>query len=407
MRRSILATTVVAGLALALSACGGTSNPTSSTSAPASAAKASGTLTIWADETQTPAFKKLGEDFKAQSGITLDVVQKPSGDIRKEFIAQAPTGNGPDLIATAHDNTGELVKNGVVAKLEIGDKLGGLSKVTVNAFKRDGALYGVPYATDNVALVRNNKLVNSTPKTMDELLAAKPAGAQYPILVQQGDQGDAYHLYPIQSSFGATVFKLAADGSYTSELGMEGDAGHKFAAYLKKLADAGALSASMGGDQATQAFIDGKSPYIITGPWNISKFKSMDIAVLPVPSAGGQPSAPFLTVQGVYLSAHSKQALLANQFLDYLAGDAAQQKLYELGGRAPASTAVAGKLTDPILKGFAESAATGAPMPSIPEMGSIFGQWGNTEIAIINGKVADPAAAWDQMITNIKGLLKK
>ena len=37
---------------------------------------------------------------------------------------------------------------------------------------------------------------------------------------------------------------------------------------------------------------------IITGPWNIKDFQDagIDVSVLAVPSAGGQPSAPFLVV---------------------------------------------------------------------------------------------------------------
>ena len=410
MRKSIVSV-LAAGVALSLAACGGTGSPaTTPAAAPTSAATsesaapAAGSLTIWVDETRIDDFKALGEDFVSASGVALDVVQKPTGDIKTDFVAQAPTGEGPDLIVGAHDWTGELVSNGLISPIELGDK-GKLADNTIAAFQYDGALYGVPYAVENIALVRNNKILQDTPDTFDALIEqAKGAGAEFPAIIQVGDQGDAYHMYPIQTSFGAPVFKSNADGSYTNELGMEGAEGEAFATYLKKLADEKVVSVSMGGDQAKQAFLDGKSPYMITGPWNTAAFTEagMDISVLAVPSAGGQPSAPFLGVQGVYLSSKSENGVLANQFLDYMATTEAQQKLFDLGGRVPADTSVAEGITDELLAGFAEAGKNGQPMPSIPEMGAVWSHWGNTQVSIINGQAADPVAAWKTMVENIK-----
>ena len=410
MRKSIVSV-LAAGVALSLAACGGTGSPaTTPAAAPTSAATsesaapAAGSLTIWVDETRIDNFKALGEDFVTASGVALDVVQKPTADIKTDFVAQAPTGEGPDLIVGAHDWTGELVSNGLISPIELGDK-GKLADNTIAAFQYDGALYGVPYAVENIALVRNNKILQDTPDTFDALIEqAKGAGAEFPAIIQVGDQGDAYHMYPIQTSFGAPVFKSNADGSYTNELGMEGAEGEAFATYLKKLADEKVVSVSMGGDQAKQAFLDGKSPYMITGPWNTAAFTEagMDISVLAVPSAGGQPSAPFLGVQGVYLSSKSENGILANQFLDYMATTEAQQKLFDLGGRVPADTSVAEGITDELLAGFAEAGKNGQPMPSIPEMGAVWSHWGNTQVSIINGQAADPVAAWKTMVENIK-----
>lgn len=404
MRRS-LAGLLAVGLSLTLAACGG--SPTSS--APGSAAPSSvapaGTLTVWVDETRIDSFKELGTDFAAASGVTLDVVQKPAADIKTDFIAQAPTGEGPDLIVGAHDWTGDLVKNGVIAPVELGDKVAGFAETAIMAFTNGGQLYGVPYAIENIALVRNNKLATTTPATFDELVAqGKASGAEFPILIQQGANGDAYHLYPLQTSFGAPVFTTDASGEYTAELGMGGPEGVAFANYLKKLAGEGALNASLGADQAKQAFLEGKSPYIITGPWATGDFVSagIDIAVLPVPSAGGKASAPFLGVQGVYLSSKSENALLANQFVDYVASEEVQSKLYELGGRTPALTVAADKVDDKIIAGFAEAGASGQPMPSIPEMAAVWNFWGAAQVSIINGQATDPAAAWNQMVDNIK-----
>lgn len=408
MRRSILLATA-AGLAVTLAACGGGGSSEETTAAggettTSGGGETAGTLTVWVDETRIDALNTLAEEFVAETGVALDVVQKPSADLRPDFVAQAPTGEGPDLVVGAHDWVGELVSNGVVAPVELGDKMGDFTPAAINGFMYDGQLYGVPYSIENIALVRNNALASETPATFDELIAAKPAGVDYPILIQQGDAGDAYHLYPVQTSFGAPVFVSDETGSYTTEIGMGGEAGAAFANYLVTMAQAGAVNPSIGPDQAKQAFLDGKSPYIITGPWWTGDFQDagMDISVLPVPSAGGQPSAPFVGVQGVYLSSQSKNTLLANQFLDWIATPDVQVRLYELAGRTPAMTEAAAQVDDPILAGFGEAGAQGLPMPAIPEMAAVWSFWGQTQISIINGTATDPVAAWNTMITNIE-----
>ncbi|AQP43748.1 sugar ABC transporter substrate-binding protein [Tessaracoccus flavus] len=421
MRKSLFAAAAV-GLSLTLVACGGDASETTTTPTPTDTATAvatetttasetaapgaAGTLTIWVDDTRVDAFKTLGEDFLAQTGVTLDVVQKPTGDIKTDFIAQAPTGEGPDLIVTAHDAIGDLVSNGVISAVELGDKVDAFSDVATRAVSLEGTMYAVPYGVENIGLVRNNALVQDTPATFDELIAQGKAveGAEFPIVIQQGEGGDPYHLYPLQTSFGAPVFKTDENGDYIGELAMGGAEGEAFATYMKKLVDEGVLSASIGGDQAKQAFLDGKSPYMITGPWNTTEFAAagMDISVLPVPSAGGQPAAPFVGVQAVFASSQSENPLLANQFLDYMASKEAQDKMYELRGLMPALTESADAVEDEILAGFAEAGAQGEPMPGIPQMGAVWTFWGNGQVAILTG-AAEPVPAWQDMIANIEG----
>ncbi len=411
--RKTLVALVAAGLTMSLAACGGNAAPPANTAAPGDASAppaAAGTVKIWVDETRAADFKKLGEEFLAATGVTLDVVQKPNADLKTDFIAQVPTGQGPDLIVGAHDWTGDFVNNGVVAPVELGDKLDGMTPLTVSAFRFGGQAYGVPYAIENIALVRNNGLVKDTPATFDELIAQGKgvSGAQFPVVIQQGPNGDAYHLYPIQTSFGASVFKSDANGEYTTELGMAGPEGTAFAEYLAKLGKDGVLSVSIEGDQAKQAFLDGKTPYIVTGPWNTGDFVTagLDISVLPVPSAGGKPSAPFVGVQGVFLSSKSENGLLANQFLDYMAQKTTQDKLFELGGRVPANAESAAAISDPILKGFGEAGKDGQAMPAIPEMNAVWNFWGAAQAAIISGQAKDPAAEWATMNKNIEAAFK-
>lgn len=405
MQRGIPATAAALGMALVLASCSGGSDNNDNEPTASESTGVAGSMTIWVDETRINDFESVIQKFADERGVDVQVVQKASGDIRTEFVQQVPTGEGPDVIIGAHDWLGEFVSNGVVAPVELGDKAAGFAEAATKAFAYEGTNYGVPYAIESIALVRNDELATETPATFDELIEqGKELDAKYPVLLQQGAEGDAYHMYPLQTSFGAPVFTSEDDGSYTTELGMGGEAGHNFAEYLKKLGGDGILDSNIGGDQAKEAFMKGESPYIITGPWYANEFaaEGMTISVHEVPSAGGEPAQPFVGVQGAYISAKANNPVLAQDFVvNYLSTEEAADEIHAAGGRVPALTASADKMTDELAKSFGEVAAAGAPMPSIPEMGSVWAYWGATQVAIFTGQEKDPVAAWDRMLENI------
>lgn len=417
MRRSI-SLAGAAALALTLAACGSTtpSEPTSSapettdsatSEEPTEAPADGGSLVVWVDETREAAVQAAASSFEAETGATVELVLKNFDDIRPDFLAQVPTGEGPDLTVGAHDWLGELTANGVVAPIELGDKAGEFEQVALDAFTYDGQVYGLPYAIENIAIIRNTELADETPATWDEMIAmGEDSGAKYPFLVQVGETGDGYTLYPLQTSFGAPVFVQNEDGSYTSELGLGGENGVKFAEFLAKEGAAGVLSTSITYDIAVEAFANGESPYILGGPWMLGSFEGVDVAIDPIPSAGGEPAQPFTGVQGFYLNAQSENQLLATDFLvNYMATVDAQVALYEAGGRTPALVAAAEQVSsDPIVAGFRAVGANAVPMPSIPEMGSVWSFWGVTEAGIISGSL-EPEAAWNKMVEDIQGAI--
>lgn len=410
MRRSIR-TLGVAAAFVALSACS-TGPAATTSSAPASSAPAnySGvTLTVWVDDTRMAATQAAAKAFEAATGAKIQLVKKNFADIQADFTSQVPTGKGPDVTIGAHDWLGNLIQNGVVAPIELGDKANDFEPVAIQAFSQDGQVYGVPYAIENIGLIRNTKLASSAPATWDDALAAgKAAGTKYKILIQVGETGDPYTMYPLQTSFSAPVFTQNTDGSYTSELAMSGANGEKFAAWLAEQGKAGNIDTAITYDIAVDAFAKGKSPFIIGGPWMLEKFKSLDLSIDPIPSAGGQKASPFVGVQGFFISSQSKNPIVANDFLtNYIATTDVQYAMYQAGQRTPALKSAAEKAAgDPLTAGFAKVAADAVPMPSIPEMAAVWTYWGVTEANIISGK-QQPTPGWQKMISDIQAKIKK
>ena len=412
MRRSIPLVAVTLGAALTLTACGGGSaeepaEEPMTEETEAAPDEGGDSLTVWTDETRQSAVQQAATAFEEETGVAVEIVLKNNEDIRPDFLAQVPSGEGPDVTVGAHDWLGELTANGVVAPIELGDKTDEFEEVAIEAFTQDGQVYGLPYAVENIALIRNTALAPEAPATWaDAVAAGQAAGTEYPILIQMGEEGDPYTMYPLQTSFGAPVFVQNEDGSYSPELAMGGAEGTAFATWLAEQGAAGVLDTAITYDIAVEAFKNGQSPFIIGGPWMLEQFEGMDLAIDPIPSAGGQPAQPFVGVQGFYVNAQSDNALLANDFLvNFMSTEEAQLALYEVGNRPPALIAAADTASsDPITAGFREVGSQAVPMPSIPEMGSVWAFWGVTEAGIVNGST-EPTAAWEKMISDIQGAL--
>ncbi len=409
-KNAVVVGALIIGSMLALAGCSGGGGGSSS----GDAGESSTPITIWTDIERKPALDSVAAEFTKDTGVKVNVVTKDFSTVDKDFISQVPTGKGPDIIVSPHDKLGSYVAAGVVAPIELGDVASKLSKVAVQAVTYDGKVYGMPYSIENVALLRNTALVPDAAKTWDDVIAkGKAAGTKYPFLLGLSpEQGDPYHMYPLQTSFGSQVFAQNADGSYDASKLVIGDAsGTAFATWLGTQGETGSgvFNTNIDGDKAKQFFLDKEAPYYLTGPWNVPDIKKAGInyAIDPLPSAGGQTARPFIGVNAFFLSSKSTNALAATNFIvNYLSTDATQLALYKIGGRPPALTSAyeTAAADDPDVKAFGDIGAEGVPMPAIPEMASVWSDWGNAELQIIKG-TGDPATIWSTMAANIQAKL--
>lgn len=404
---------VIAAVAAALLLTGCSSAPTSGV---AGLADQAGSITVQAGPDELPALQQIAEGFTEETGVEVEFIQREvNAQATSNFISQAPTGQAPDIVAGPHDTLGQLASNGVVAPVEIGARAEDFTDNALEAVIYNGVSYAVPYAVENVALIRNNELTTEEPSTFDELRDTghrlmEEQGIAYPFTVSQSPEaGDPYHLYALQTSFGAPVFERTQDGEYLPELTMGGDEGHEFAHYLRDLGVAGDLQTSMSPDIAKESFLSGESAFHMAGPWDLGDIEAaeMDVSVLPVPPAGEEEARPFVGVQAFTVNAYSQNPVAAQDFAaNYLTRPESQLALYESTGRPPASvTAIESMDGDPRRAAYAEIAESGLPMPAIPEMGAVWEFWGTTENAIVDDR-GDPVELWDRMIANIEGQIQ-
>jgi arabinogalactan oligomer / maltooligosaccharide transport system substrate-binding protein len=378
--------------------------------------RADADLVIWADDTRAPALRPFAEEFGEQEGLTVAVQEIPFDQIRDRLQVAGPAGEGPDVIVGAHDWLGELVTNGVVEPIDLGGAEGDYAEVAIQAFTYDGQLYGLPYATENIALVRNTDLVPEAPATWEELestaLELQESGEVERGLVIQAS--DVYHHYPFVTSQGGYVFAQDDTGSYDpSDVGIDSEGSLEAAELIRGWVESGLLNPDVDYDVMINSFGGGEAAFAITGPWAVAQadtgFRATGVhyAVSPIPDIDGGTPAPFVGVQGFMVSAFAENALLAQTFVtDFLGTEDAQLALFEVGSRPPALLSAFEQVSDdPDIQGFGESGQAGVPMPAVPEMGSVWSAWEDAYNLVYEGQ-GDPRDNFQNAAEQVRSLIQ-
>jgi maltose/maltodextrin transport system substrate-binding protein/arabinogalactan oligomer/maltooligosaccharide transport system substrate-binding protein len=348
-------------------------------------------LTIWADDTRSPALQSVADAFQAEFGVTVVIEELGFGDIRDLFTVAGPAGEGPDIIVGAHDWLGELVSNGLLAPLDLGDKTADFTPASIQAFTYDGELYGMPNATENVAFFINADLVDGCPATWTDVLElSRERAAANTDDVETNEygfvrmEGDPFHFFPIQTAFGGYVFGLTEDGYDPTDVGIDSEGSIAAAEYYATYVTEGLQPPAVDWETMHIWFETGKSSMTITGPWALTRLRdagvNYQICDIPDETADGRP---FLGAQGFMVSAFSEDPLLAQIFLtEFVATSETMSAMYEADPRPPAYIPVLETLDDPDLAAFGQAGVNALPMPSIPAMASVWDAWGNAVVLI-------------------------
>ncbi|GHC96882.1 sugar ABC transporter substrate-binding protein [Nocardiopsis terrae] len=385
------------GLVLALTACSTTEATDDYSSVP---------LTIWADEERAQAMRTFAEAFARDVNRRVEVIVVDNEELRASFLSAHSTGLGPDLLVGPHDWTGELASAGAIVPVGLEEDDAELfSPGALAAVSYDGRVHGVPYATENLALLRNTDLVPQTPDSLEAMVATgtelvDSGAVDQALSLQVGEEGDAYHIHPFFTSAGGYLFGEDPSGDPDpADLGVA--APESIAAFelLAELGEdgSGVLSRSTDATNATSLFASGAAPFLVSGPWSVAAVQEagLPFAVDPVPSfAEGDPARPLIGVQSFFVASGASDPDLAEKLARVFLDDPELSViLYEADPRVPALDEALEMLTeqDPNLEAFQRAGEGGLPMPAIPEMEAVWSPFSQASADIIGG--AEPAEA--------------
>lgn len=371
-------------------------------------------LVIWSDDVRAPAVQEFADQFGEENGVTVQV--QVATDVRQQYTDATNVDQGPDVVVGAHDWLGEFVQNGAVAPVQLSaDQQGLFSENAIAATQFEGQTYGVPYATESLGLIRNTALAPDEPATMEELVSTgndmvEAGDADQPMIQQLGQQGDAYNAYPYLSAYGGGIFGMTDEGYDPSDLIVDSPETVEGGEKLAWLGEEGALSVNIGGENALALFTEGRTPYLVSGPWAIANLEGAGIEyeISPIPDfEDGGVTTPFLGVQMFYVSSKAKNAPIAQEFvLNYVSRPDFQEALYEAGDRTPALTEALDTVSadNPDIGAWAEAGADSPPMPNIPAMNAVWGPLGQASADIVDGD--DPAERLGAAQTEIESALQ-
>ena len=360
-------------------------------------------ITVWSHLTDAEIAKtqEIANKWATQTGNTVKVLADNSDF--QAFATAANSGKGPDIMfGLPHDNLGTFYKAGLLdpvpdAVMNDSDYV----PLSITAVSFDGKKYAVPLAMESYALFYNKDKIATPPQTWDEFInAAKQYGFMY-------DINNFYYSYAIISGYGGYVFKNN-NGTYDiNDIGLNNEGAKKgFETIYKFVSEYKFMPADIKGDIAKGNFQSKKIGLYISGPWDVQSFKDagVNFGVAPLPKLdNGSDMKPFVGVQAAFVNANSKNKDVAWDLVKYLAQNT-PLPLFETGNRIPVINSVLNSSevqSNEIMKGFADSAAKGEPMPNIPEVQAMWTPVNNNLTLITSGKLSPDKAA-DQIVQQIK-----
>lgn len=363
------------------------------------------------------AFEKVVAAYNARPATKVKVspLAVPYDAFADKISAAVPRGKGPDVFIYAQDRMGGWIEAGKTVEpidFYVDDGLKGrFIPTTVQALTYRGSLYALPLNYKVLTLIYNKKLLQQPPRTTDELVATakkhtNKAAGKFGLAWAYGD---FYYVASLLNGFGGGVFGPGAKPT------LDAPENVKALELLQRWSREGFLPAEPSSALITSLFNEGKSPMVFSGPWFLGEVnKDVEIGLAPLPAiseAGGKPIRPWMTVEGVFVTAPCKQKDAAFEFVKYVT-DAEAGKVMALEGRqTPAVKAVyddAAVKADPVLAAFRKQVEVAVPMPNLPEMTMMWSP-ATTALNKVNAGASPKEAlkvAQDAVAKDVAGLRK-
>lgn len=357
-------------------------------------------ITVWhayRGATRT-ALETVASRFNAtHADLRIELLAIPYDAFADKITTAIPRGE-PDLFIFAQDRLGDWAASGLVESVDFWvapESRAEFLAPTIDALTYEEQLYGLPISFATTALIRNTRLVPDAPQTTDELIATarRLTDAKASRFGFAYENASFYFHAAWFQGFGARVF----DGRVNPQL----DSPEAIAslAFARRLAhDEGVMPQEISSALVTSLFNQGRAAMVISGSWFLGEIdKDVPFAVSPLPAfaSNGERPRPFLTAEGVLMSARSPHKREAFRVMQYLTSTEAGLVLATQGRQASARRDVYDDPTvrrDAALLAFREQLAFTIPMPNTPAMRAV---WTPATVAmnqVING-ASDPAKA--------------
>jgi multiple sugar transport system substrate-binding protein len=289
------------------------------------------TLTLWTESATAPEGVFAQEFSAMDNGIAIDVREIRFDDLVTDTLRAVATGTNPDLIAIDNPDHAAFASRG--AFLDITDRVAESDVIEIDrvfpgplsSLTWDGRVYGIPRASNTIALYYNKDLFREAgldpddpPATWDELLEAArtltdPDNDVYGLAFSaRASEEGTFQFLPWAQMAGGSFDNLDADGVAEA------------LALWDTFLDEGLASPdtlTRGQWDSTGTFNGGNAAMAISGPWELGRMAQdadfdWGVTLLPVPEEGGE-RASALGDFNLAIFANTEHPDAAFQFLEY------------------------------------------------------------------------------------------
>ncbi len=302
-------------------------------------------------------------DPALHQGVKIEVLSVAFGNFPDKLTNALPRGQGPDLFIFAHDRLEDWLNKGLLAPVDFWiqpEDIDDFSPaLALSAFLRGNRLYGLPLTAKNLALYVR-RLPDGTDVAARVLSLAQQKEWNYenfqklardltrpcpwnPKLRCYGlgvQADDAYHhamwLHAMGGSF------LDAEGMPETKSPPH-DQAAKLAHELAGAHPSAVVPAELSYPLMSDLFMRGEIAMVISGPWFQSQLDPSKVpyTVVDFPMVGERYPAPFLSLEGLYLSSRSTKPDAAMRAMKYLAGAHSAELRARKAGQPPVRGRVA------------------------------------------------------------------
>jgi multiple sugar transport system substrate-binding protein len=305
------------------------------------------TLTLWTESATGAEATFAGEFSEMDNGITIEVREIRFDDIVTETLRAFATRTNPDIISIDNPDHAAFAARG--AFLDLTDLAAGSDQIDMDnyfpgprsSFTWDGGVYGIPRASNTIALYYNKDLFeaagldpDSPPTTWDELYEAAsaltdPDNDVYGIAFSaKASEEGTFQFLPWLQMTGGSFEQVNGDGAADA------------LAFWKTLLDEGLTSPdtlTRGQWDSTGTFNGGNAAMVISGPWELNRMASdaqfeWGVTLLPVREEGG-PRASALGDFNLAIFDNTEHPEEAFAFLEYF--DSQMDRLWPEFTRMP------------------------------------------------------------------------
>ncbi|MBP1852000.1 ABC transporter substrate-binding protein [Rhizobium halophytocola] len=306
-------------------------------------------ITVWSlDRDIQPAPNLIADFNKLKTGITVEYRQIQFDDVVSEAMRAYSTGQAPDIIAVDNPEHALFASRG--AFLDLTDMIAKSDVIKPDNYypgplastKWDGKNFGVPKATNTIALYYNKDMFkekgldpDKPPQTWDELVAdarklTDPSKNVYGIAFSaKANEEGTFQFLPWAQMAGGSYDHINSDGAV------------KALDTWKTIIDEGLASRdtlTRSQWDSTGTFNSGNAAMVISGPWELDRMSEeakfdWGVALMPVPEDGAERSSAMGDFNWAIFST-TKHPEEAFKVLEYFASQ--DDRMFKDFGQLPA-----------------------------------------------------------------------